>query len=428
MNMRSSSDYLYTIIPRFSGLLFDAGILIGKYLFSAIIALFIFFPNVSYSDEPEVSYSDKNEMFCNSSCLSNENSTTPGQFCSRCHIFNYSGYIDGSYNYLVRNNKFISNSYNRVFDIERHGFTLHQAALTVSSQPKTGLGGLLNVIMGRDTQYTAAYGINPKWGSRSFGIDPLQAYLQLNAEKLTLIGGKYVTLAGYEGVDPTLNSNFSRSILWGFGEPTTHMGFRGTYAITDKFNFIAGINNGWDNIKDTSRHKTLELGTNYAFNSKFSLTFVGYSGGQRATDKTSFGPKGTRNLFDLIATFNATEKLTFVLNLDYARQSIAALPDDIFGRAIWSGIVGYINYKFNECWRTSIRGEIFDDKDGYRSGVRQTWNEVTLTIAFSPCKNIEIRAETRRDFSNKASFLKAHGNGVSQNQQSFALEGYYKFP
>lgn len=359
---------------------------------------------------------------------SKESPSNLGQFCSPCHIFNYSGYIDGSYNYLVRGNKFTSDSYNRVFDIERHGLTLHQAAVTVSSQPKTGLGGLVNVIMGRDTFYTSAYGWKPKWGSRSLGIDPLQAYMQFNADKLIIIGGKFNTLAGYEVVDPTLNTNFSRSILWGFGEPTTHTGFRGTYAITEKFNFIAGINNGWDNLKDTSRRKTLELGANYTFNPKFSFAFIGYSGGQRAADKTSFGPKGTRSLFDLVATINATEKLTLVLNVDYARQSIAALPDDFFEKAIWSGIVGYINYKFNDCWRTSIRGEIFDDKDGYRTGVRQSWREITLTLAYSPCNNIEFRAEIRRDFSNVPSFVTADGLGVSQHQQSYALEAFYKFP
>lgn len=342
---------------------------------------------------------------------------------------NYAGYIDGSYNYLARSNQFTSGTFNRAFDLERHGLTLHQAALTLSSQPKKeGFGGLVNLIVGRDANTTAAYGWKPKWGTRSLAVDPLQAYFQGSSGSFTLMGGKFVTLAGYEVVNPTQDTNFSRSILWGYAEPATHTGFRGIYSVTEKLNLTAGINNGWDSIRDTSRHKTLELCVTYTFNPMFSLGIVDYLGEQRAADRTAVGPKGIRNLIDIAAILNVTDRLTFVANFDHGRQSIAALPEDMMAKATWVGIAGYMNYKFSDCWRTSIRGEIFDDKDGYRTGVRQVWKEITLTLGYAPYKNLEFKAEIRRDFSNMPSFVTVNGQGVSKNQQSIALEAFYKFP
>ena len=97
------------------------------------------------------------------------------------------------------------------------------------------------------------------------------------------------------------------------------------------------------------------------------------------------------------------------------------------GRAVWQGIAGYANYKFNDCWRISLRGEIFDDENGYRTGVRQNWREATLTVGYAPIKALEFRAETRHDFSNVNSFLSASGGSTRNYQQSYALEGVLKF-
>ena len=74
-----------------------------------------------------------------------------------------------------------------------------------------------------------------------------------------------------------------------------------------------------------------------------------------------------------------------------------------------------------------MRGEIFSDRNGYRTGVAQTWDELTVTLSYFPIKNLEFRAETRRDFSNLSSFLNKNGITTSHNQQSFALEGIFRF-
>ena len=53
----------------------------------------------------------------------------------------WSAYLDGSYNYLQRQNQFVSGINDREFDLAPNGATLQQAAGTISVQPAEGLGG-----------------------------------------------------------------------------------------------------------------------------------------------------------------------------------------------------------------------------------------------------------------------------------------------
>lgn len=341
--------------------------------------------------------------------------------------FSFSGYIDGSYNYLVKSNKFTSGSFDRVFDLTENGFTLQQGAITLSYQPKEGLGALVNPMIGRDTYTFSPYGWNAYYGSQWIGFAIPQAYLQYAKGAFTFYAGSFLEMAGVETISALANTNFSRGILYGYAEPFTVVGIRAAYTFNEKFNALIGIDNGWDNLRDTGRRKTIEYCINYIPNRIFSLALNSYSGGQRAADKTHSGPQSIRNLIDVIATWNINDKLTTNLNYDYGIQPKAALPAGNIAEAVWHGIAGYLNYKVNEKWRTSLRGEIFSDRNGYRTGVVQAWKEVTLTLGYAPIKNAELRLETRRDFSNVNAFLNSNGVGTANYQQSFALEGFYKF-
>ena len=102
--------------------------------------------------------------------------------------------------------------------------------------------------------------LNVAEGNDANTFDVVQAYMQYVTGPLTVIGGKYVTLAGAEVLAPTGNTNFSRSLLF-FAEPMTHTGIRTTYAATDTLSVIAGVSNGWNySSLSTSGSKTAELG------------------------------------------------------------------------------------------------------------------------------------------------------------------------
>jgi hypothetical protein len=364
-------------------------------------------------------------------------------------IFDVSGYVDVSINHLSRRNAFTSGFPSRVFDIERSGGALRQLAGTFAYQPKEGLGGLVNVIVGKDADIIAPYKTSPQKGNlctvatkidanlnRCEGdhFDITQAFLQYATGAWTLVGGKYVTLAGAEVINTPTNTNFSRSILFGYAIPFSHTGLRASYALSDTLSVTGGVNQGWDDIRDTNSGKTGEIGVAWSPSKMVSLAAQTYFGKERAHGLTKtelpafFQLEGQRKLLDFVLTINATEKLTFVLNYDKASQANTANATP--GGATtskWDGFAGYANYQFNDQWRLSFRTEVFNDKQGYRTGVVQKWKENTLTVAWLPTKPIELRAEIRRDRSNVASFLDVDGVTGRNNNNSYGLQFLYKF-
>src|SRR2546421_9266299 len=341
------------------------------------------------------------------------------------------GYLDTAYSYLSGTGIFTSGVADRVFDTEPNSFNLHQAALIIDYQPKEGFGGLVNLTAGRDARVIAAV------GETTSNFDVTQAFVQYAHGPLTIIGGKFVTLAGAEVINSTLDVNYSRSILFGVASSFSHTGARLTYAASDQLSLIVGVNNGWDQLQDANKQKTAELGVSFTPNKVFSLAVQGYSGVEQLSGGTFIGAgtHGVRSLVDAVGTYNATNQLTFILNVDWGRQeNFTSLVDGTSIKAKWDGAAGYFNYQVNDLWRLSVRAEYFDDQDGYRTGVIQKWKEATLTLAYLPTKFIELRAEVRGDKSDSSVFVKdatfltgAPGAGMTDNQFSTGLEAVYRF-
>ena len=318
-----------------------------------------------------------------------------------------------------------------MFDTEPNSFNVHQAALIVDYQPKEGFGGLVALTAGRDARVIASL------GESTSNFDVTQAFAQYAHGPLTIIAGKFVTLAGAEVINSTQDTNYSRSILFGYAIPFTHTGARLTYAASDQVSVIVGVNNGWDQLQDANKQKTGELGISFTPNKVFSLAAQGYSGVEQLSGGTFIGAgtHGLRRLIDAVGTYNATSQLTFILNVDWGQQeNVTSLVNGTSITAKWDGAAAYANYQVNDQWRLSVRAEYFDDKDGYRTGVIQKWKEATLTLAYLPTKFIEIRGEVRGDKSDSNAFVKdtsffsgTPGAGVTDNQASIGLEAVYKF-
>jgi hypothetical protein len=324
------------------------------------------------------------------------------------------GYVAASY--------YHSNGYSTYhqFDNKHDSFQIDQAALTIAFQPKEGFGALVDVAAGEDMKIlNAAEGSNPNT------FDVVQGFVQYAAGPLTVIGGKYVTLAGAEVIAPTGNTNFSRSLLF-FAEPLTHTGIRATYAATDTLSLIAGVNNGWNySSLSTSGSKTAELGVAWTPSKTFALTAQAYVGKDPTFD-------AQRTLVDAVATYSATDALTFILSFDWGKQEQHTAGDPDLD---WNGAAFYTNYAFNDQWRVSLRLEYLDDKEGFVSGLVDTpqkLKEGTLTFGYSPVKSFELRMEARYDKSDKSTFVRTITNDTSINpfadsQTGVALQGVFKF-
>jgi Putative beta-barrel porin-2, OmpL-like. bbp2 len=325
-----------------------------------------------------------------------------------------SGDIDYSYNHLSGTGVFTSGTNDRVFDYAHNSFGLQAIDVAVSKLPAEGYGGSVELTMGKDASTIVSSGL----GTTTQTIDITQAFIQYASGATTVIAGKFVTMSGAEVIKTTGDTNFSRSILFGYAIPFAHTGVRATYKISDAVSLVGGVNNGWDQATDVNSQKTLELGAMLNPAKSFALSAMVYSGAEAGAAGT-----GTRNLLDLVATITVSDSLNFVLNYDNASQENAVTAG---AKAKWNGLAGYVNYQINDPWRVSVRAETFKDTNGYRTGVIQTWKEATVTVGYAASKSTELRGEIRKDTSDQSAFATGPSTS-SKSQNSLGLEAVYKF-
>jgi hypothetical protein len=336
-----------------------------------------------------------------------------------------SGYVAASY--------YASNGYPgniHQFDVDHNTFQLDQAGIQVAYQPKEGFGALVDMIAGEDARI-----LHLAEDGHDTSFDLRQAFLQYATGNLTVMAGKFVTLAGAEVINPTLNTNFSRSLLFFDSEPLTHTGIRGAYVMGD-FTFQAGVNNGWNTTSTSYGSKTGELSVAYAPASKlFAVSANAYFGKARGFDSEGFLLyEGEKTLIDFVGTYNVNSALSIVLNFDWDQQQNVPGLDGFLHDAAWNAAALYVNYAINDQFRVSVRGEYLDDTDSFVTGAHQTLKEGTITVGYSPVKNFELRAEVRYDKSGAGTptFFRSQlainaGTPDSDYLSEFALQGVYKF-
>jgi hypothetical protein len=120
------------------------------------------------------------------------------------------------------------------------------------------------------------------------------------------------------------------------------------------------------------------------------------------------------------------------LNADYGQAGTTS------GLAIWKGAALYGRYVINPKYAVALRGEIFDDPQGYATGLGTSGifkvdvKEVTGTYEYKFADALLLRGELRYDFSNAPAFDKkadatTTGVGTESNQLTVLLGGVVTF-
>lgn len=315
------------------------------------------------------------------------------------------GMVYGSYNYNFNNPDSKDNSL-RVFDNRANNFTLDLAQLAISKEEEGGIGFKLLLDYGR-----TAKGIASDWngdGSFSNGTNNFEvqeAYVTYTAgigKGLGIKAGKFVTLLGAEVIEAPLNYNISRSFLFGYAIPFTHTGALFTYPFAESVSLSAGIVNGWDNVIDSNKGKSFLGNLTLKPLDPLTLSLNGVYGAELPDRGGS-----KRGVFDLVATYNLNDNVTFVTNFDYGTES----QTGIGGKdADWYGVAGYVNLNgalFHPDWAPfsiAQRLEWFDDEDGVRTGAKQDLWETTTTLKYKITDSLHLRGEYRHDGSDKHVF------------------------
>lgn len=270
------------------------------------------------------------------------------------------------------------------------------------------IGFKLKLIGGETAKYIHARGL----GDYDDAFDLTEAYVTYNfplGNGLKMSLGKMGTFMGAETIEALDSPNFSRSFLFNFSQPITHTGLKACYEFSRNFNATVFAVNGWDNFNDGNSTPSIGLSLGFNPSEKVLMSFNFLNGPEQDNNNID-----NRFLFDWVGTFKLSDRFSISANYDSGSEQ-NALPAG--GRAVWDGVSLIGKYEFSDRFFISLRGEIFNDPDGYRTGIPQSLKELTLTTHFKVGSNMFIRPEYRHDWSNVNSF----NNGTTDQQSTYGL-------
>ncbi len=320
------------------------------------------------------------------------------------HAITWSGFVDAYYGWNFNQP---SNRMNQLrnFDIYENQFGLNLVQLTLREQPQPvgfhldlGIGTANDIVQGL---------LNPLTGGTSPMTTTLdlveQAYLSVVVpigSGLTVDVGKFATLMGYEVIATDGNWNYSRSLLFSWAVPYYHTGIRLTYPVKKNLTATLYLVNGWNNVVENNRSKTVALGLNYSPSSATTITLNGISGFEQPDGV----PYGKTDVGELIVTQQVGEELSLAADAVYGRERVAGVLN------IWKGVALYARYDLSEESDIALRGEVYYDPQGFTTGVtfpKATFKEITATYEYRPWSRLILMLEARDDFANGKTFLSA---------------------
>jgi len=317
----------------------------------------------------------------------------------------------------------------RVFDIDANSILLDLFELTVRQDAAYGRAGFrLDLDAG---PYIP--GIIHSAGFTIGGLDASQAYLTYNApigNGLKIDIGKFITPAGYEYIErfDGANDNFSHSFLFGYAIPFTHTGGRISYSFNDNLSAMVMLVNGWDNSIDNNKGKTsgAQLTWTPAAPTTVAVTYI-------IGPEQPFTHTYNRSLFDLAATVKLSDRFLFGVSGDLGSEDVLhnfltheQSPDPTLADHVkWDGIAGYLRTTISDAFAIILRGEIFDDPQGFRTGTAQTLHEYTLTPEWKPAERFTVRSDIRYDVSSMPVF--DNDGAMKTSQFTVALNAIYFF-
>jgi hypothetical protein len=337
-----------------------------------------------------------------------------------------SGVVDGYYSF--NNNKVDMGAQGRAFDVRHNAFSLQLAKLTLqkANSKDSPLGFRVDLGLGETVDRVISVSDSIRNDATKHALQAYASYVAPIGGGLAIDFGKFYTPVGAEVIETKDNFNYSRGLLFTYG-PYYHAGFRAKYAFNEKVALTGFAVNGWDNVFENNvsenAGKTVGFQLGLTPSKKFALTQTYLAGPEAplANAPDISARDNWRHVADTVVSVYATDKLTLMGNFVYGSDA-----DNDGVRGHWTGFAGYFKYAFNNRFAFSPRFEVFNDKDGLRTGVAQTVKDITLTQELKLSGAFITRFEYRRDFSNQNFFTNSAGV-AKDNQNTFILGISYFF-
>lgn len=308
---------------------------------------------------------------------------------------------------------------------QNNGFSLAQAGLSVNKEADP-IGGAIWLRFGPQV---SGYGLNDSVDAAGTGLEYVrQAYLTWKPfDALSIDFGKFDSPAGAEEIDShDENYNYTRGLLHWFAQPTYHTGLKITYEANEKLKLTALAVNGWSNTIDNNTGKTfglfvefmpiegLTIAPTYLIGPEQPDYFVQeFDDGSTQTLNVRTANAKLRHLLDVWVYYEANDSLSFLGNIDYARDTVR--PDYTVEDTVdvsWFGVMLSGRYAFAEHFAASLRGEYYSDPQGYSSAGfvldPDPENNIenlklysgTVTLEAAPSDYLLFKLDLRADYCN----------------------------
>ena len=339
------------------------------------------------------------------------------------------GFLNTSYSYNFNRPASGTNQL-RVFDFDDNTFKLDVFELVVQravAKPRDS-GFRVDLTLGSSVpRVTASAGLFRDTSGKAEDVDVHQAFASYVAPigaGLRLDFGKFITQHGSEVIEgyDGWNDNATRSLLFGFAIPFTHLGARASYAFSPRVSALLMVVNGWDVARDNNSSKSVGGQLTLTPATPLTIYLSGMTGPERTGDNGD-----PRNLLDVVAILKPTSRLTLAANADWGDEKNGAGPGE---DARWSGVAGYARVVVRGPLAVSLRGEYFEDADGARTStpqkrIPQKLTEYTVTPELRLTPNLLLRGDARLDRSNHSVFEKE--SGFVETQPTVLFAAIYSF-
>jgi hypothetical protein len=251
-------------------------------------------------------------------------------------------------------------------------------------------GGRFDAMYGTDSIFTQAYGVPsfdvntglPKnrssWdldilgtaNNRFYGLALPQAYLETYVpvgNGLNIKAGHFYTPIGYETVPAPDNFFYTHAYTMQYGEPFTHTGIMGNYAVDKNWAVMGGAvtgsaTGGWDGGFNQQLGNWGGLG-GATWTSDDKGTSANISGTYGATSEQS---SNAWALYSVVLKHNITDKTHLIVQHDHGYANNVLVASGAGTDAEWYGINTHLYYDIKDDLSVGMRGEWFRDQNGFR--------------------------------------------------------------
>jgi len=309
----------------------------------------------------------------------------------------------------------------RAYDTRANTFGLQQAAIVVEQSPdvESGrrFGARIDLQFGQATETVQGSAANePRPDVYRHVWQAFGTYVFPLGRGLTADVGKFASNLGYETNYAKDDHHFSRAYLFNF-LPFYHSGLRLSLPVSDEVTVMYMLTNGIQQTEDFNDYKSNHFSAIAKPAGSVTWTTNYYFGQEQPDGGEPTGPDGFFRVLDSYVAWSPTPALGVGLDVNYVTNEVNAADDSLS----LQGTGAHARYQVSTPAALAVRYERLDD-EGLFGGIDQVLHEFTATAEYKFADGFLMRAEFRRDWSNRR-FFTGPEPGDPRTAQNTALVG-----